>query len=354
MAGNVDALYIFLLIVSGMMTLLIFTALIYFAARYRHRRGVPAEQIEGSIPLEFTWSIIPMCVFMAIFLWSASGGFFALLVRLELLTPAGKTHGARRHLQHASSRSARRRSWCSSSSSLRIPAALGNFLLPIMVGAKDLAFPRINLLSCYHLSSSAAAVDAALPAHRDGVRTPAGPSTRPSASTTSQQRPTSIAATGHLHPPASRRSSPDLNFIVDHPPHARARHDLVAPAVVHLGALCHQHRDLGTPVIAITLVLVVAERALHLGIFDPKLGGDPLLFQHLFWFDPHPAVYIMILPSMGVVTEIIACFSRKRIFGYSFVALSVDRDRRLRLSGLGAPHVRGRNFRLRGARVFSS
>ncbi|HKI25983.1 MAG TPA: cytochrome c oxidase subunit II [Candidatus Sulfotelmatobacter sp.] len=71
MAGNVDALYIFLLIVSGMMTLLIFTALIYFAARYRHRRGVPAEQIEGSIPLELTWSIIPMCVFMAIFLWSA-------------------------------------------------------------------------------------------------------------------------------------------------------------------------------------------------------------------------------------------------------------------------------------------
>jgi cytochrome c oxidase subunit 1 len=69
-------------------------------------------------------------------------------------------------------------------------------------------------------------------------------------------------------------------------------------------------------------VLVAAERALHLGIFDPRLGGDPLLFQHLFWFYSHPAVYIMILPSMGVVTEIIACFSRKRIFGYSFVAFS--------------------------------
>jgi cytochrome c oxidase subunit 1 len=67
---------------------------------------------------------------------------------------------------------------------------------------------------------------------------------------------------------------------------------------------------------------VVAERALHLGIFDPKLGGDPLLFQHLFWFYSHPAVYIMILPSMGVVSEVIACFSRKRIFGYHFVALS--------------------------------
>src|SRR5205823_512530 len=60
----------------------------------------------------------------------------------------------------------------------------------------------------------------------------------------------------------------------------------------------------------------------HLGIFDPKLGGDPLLFQHLFWFYSHPAVYIMILPSMGVVSEIIPCFSRKRVFGYHFVALS--------------------------------
>jgi len=79
---------------------------------------------------------------------------------------------------------------------------------------------------------------------------------------------------------------------------------------------------LGTPVLAITLVLVVFERAFHLGIFDPTRGGDPLLFQHLFWFYSHPAVYIMILPSMGVVTEIVPCFSRKRIFGYNFVAMS--------------------------------
>ena len=79
---------------------------------------------------------------------------------------------------------------------------------------------------------------------------------------------------------------------------------------------------LGTPVLAMTLVLVVLERALHLGIFDPTRGGDPLLFQHLFWFYSHPAVYIMILPAMGVVTEIVPCFSRKRIFGYKFVAMS--------------------------------
>jgi cytochrome c oxidase subunit 1 len=79
---------------------------------------------------------------------------------------------------------------------------------------------------------------------------------------------------------------------------------------------------LGTPVLAVTLLLVVLERALHLGIFDPTRGGDPLLFQHLFWFYSHPAVYIMILPAMGVVTEIVPCFSRKRIFGYKFVAMS--------------------------------
>src|SRR4029078_3520840 len=79
---------------------------------------------------------------------------------------------------------------------------------------------------------------------------------------------------------------------------------------------------LGTPVIAITVLLVAAERGLHLGIFDPALGGDPVLFQHLFWFYSHPAVYIMILPAMGVISEIVQAFTRKNIFGYSFVAFS--------------------------------
>src|SRR5216117_3542311 len=79
---------------------------------------------------------------------------------------------------------------------------------------------------------------------------------------------------------------------------------------------------LGTPVIAITVLLVAAERMLHMGIFDPALGGDPVLFQHLFWFYSHPAVYIMILPAMGVISEIVQAFSRKNIFGYSFIAFS--------------------------------
>ena len=77
---------------------------------------------------------------------------------------------------------------------------------------------------------------------------------------------------------------------------------------------------LATPVLAMTLVLIVVERLLGVGIFDPKIGGDPLLFQHLFWFYSHPAVYIMILPGMGVINELVSCFSRKQVFGYKFVA----------------------------------
>src|SRR5258708_8133439 len=78
----------------------------------------------------------------------------------------------------------------------------------------------------------------------------------------------------------------------------------------------------GTPVVAITGLLVAVERGLHLGIFDPALGGDPILFQHLFWFYSHPAVYIMILPAMGVVSELVQAFARKNIFGYAFIAFS--------------------------------
>jgi cytochrome c oxidase subunit 1 len=79
---------------------------------------------------------------------------------------------------------------------------------------------------------------------------------------------------------------------------------------------------LGTPVVAITILLVAVERLFHVGIFDPAFGGDPVLFQHMFWFYSHPAVYIMILPAMGVISEVIACFSKKRVFGYPFVAFS--------------------------------
>ena len=83
---------------------------------------------------------------------------------------------------------------------------------------------------------------------------------------------------------------------------------------------------LGTPVVAVTLLLVAMERGLHIGVFDPALGGDPVLFQHLFWFYSHPAVYIMIVPSMGVISEVISTFARRKPFGYTFIAFSSSRS----------------------------
>src|SRR5439155_7430889 len=79
---------------------------------------------------------------------------------------------------------------------------------------------------------------------------------------------------------------------------------------------------LAVPVLAMATMLEILERVLRIGVFDPALGGDPLLFQHLFWFYSHPAVYIMILPGMGVISELVTCFARKRIFGYHYVAFS--------------------------------
>ena len=138
-----------------------------------------------------------------------------------------------------------------------------------------------------------------------------------------------------------------LNFIVTIHTHARARADLVPAAALRLGALRDQpHHD---PRHAGDRDHDPAGRRssglFHIGIFDPALGGDPVLFQHLFWFYSHPAVYIMILPAMGVISELITCFSRKRIFGYSFVAVVEPRDRGARLPGLGPPHVRQRRSR---------
>ncbi len=99
---------------------------------------------------------------------------------------------------------------------------------------------------------------------------------------------------------------------------------------------------LGTPVLAVTIGLVGLERLFHVGIFDPALGGDPILFQHLFWFYSHPAVYIMILPAFGVINEIVPCFSRRPIFGYKMMATAMLAIAVLGLPGLGPPHVRQR------------
>ena len=199
-----------------------------------------------------------------------------------------------------------------------IPAVLGNFLVPMMIGARDLAFPKLNLLSWYVFM-----VGGILTLYAviwGGVDT--GWTFYTPLSTTYLNTNVMSAALGVFVAGFSSILT-GLNFVV-------TIHKMRAPGMtwfrmpLFLWAMYATSliQILGTPVLAITLALVAVERLFHVGIFDPAVGGDPILFQHLFWFYSHPAVYIMILPSMGVVSELIACFAKKRIFGYSFVAFS--------------------------------
>ena len=187
-----------------------------------------------------------------------------------------------------------------------IPAVLGNFLVPLMLGARDLAFPRLNLLSWYIFTLGALFTLTAVVT--GGVDT--GWTFYTPYSSTYANTHVILASLGSLH--YRFLVHPDgLNFLVTiHT--MRAPADLVSSTAVHLGALCHEpDYGPGTPVLAITIVLVALERAFRIGIFDPALGGDPVLFQHLFWFYSHPAVYIMILPAMGVISELITCFRQE-------------------------------------------
>jgi cytochrome c oxidase subunit 1 len=199
-----------------------------------------------------------------------------------------------------------------------IPATLGNFLIPMMVGAKDLAFPRINLLSWYIYIAAAALYLWCLAS--GGVDT-GWTFYTPFSSQFSNTHVVEAALAIFIAGFSSILTG--LNFVV-------TVHRMRAPGMTwsRLPLFVWSHYAtsiimlLGTPVIAITLVLVALERTLNLGIFDPTRGGDPVLFQHLFWFYSHPAVYIMILPGMGVISETISTFSRKRVFGYTAVAFS--------------------------------
>ena len=188
----------------------------------------------------------------------------------------------------------------------------------MMIGAKDLAFPRINLLSWYIYI--AGALFALIAIVMGGVDT--GWTFYTPFSSTFSNTFVITAAVGVFIAGFSSILT-GLNFIV-------TIHKMRAPGMTwgRLPLFVWAHyatsliQVLGTPVVAITLALVGLERAFHIGIFDPAIGGDPILFQHMFWFYSHPAVYIMILPGMGVISELVSCFSRKAVFGYSFVAAS--------------------------------
>jgi cytochrome c oxidase subunit I len=199
-----------------------------------------------------------------------------------------------------------------------IPATLGNFLVPMMIGARDLAFPRLNLLSWYvYITGAAFTLYALISGGVDTGWTFYTP-------LSSHYLNTHVIATA-LGVFITGFSSilTGLNFIV-------TIHKMRAPGMTWKRMplfLWSMYATsvifvLGTPVIAIALFLLGLERLFHVGIFDPAIGGDPVLFQHLFWFYSHPAVYIMILPGMGVVSELVTCFSRKKPFGYIFIAYS--------------------------------
>ncbi len=199
-----------------------------------------------------------------------------------------------------------------------IPAVLGNFLVPMMVGARDLAFPKLNLLSWYIFM--AGGILTLYSVIWGGVDT--GWTFYTPLSTTYLNSNVLSAALGVFVAGFSSILT-GLNFVVTiHKMRAPGMTWFRMPLFLWSIYATSVIQILGTPVLAITLALVAVERVFHVGIFDPAVGGDPVLFQHMFWFYSHPAVYIMILPSMGVVSELITCFAKKRIFGYSFVAFS--------------------------------
>jgi cytochrome c oxidase subunit 1 len=243
------------------------------------------------------------------------GGLFAVMMRLELLTPQADLVQADTYNKLFTMHGIVMIFFFLIPS---IPAVLGNFLIPMMIGARDLAFPRLNLLSWYiFIVGGLFTLWAMLSGGVDTGWTFYTPYSTSASATNVIPTALGVFVVGFSS------ILTGLNFIV-------TIHKMRAPGLtwfrLPLFVWAHYATSLvmilGTPVIAITLALLALERVFRIAFFDPALGGDPILFQHLFWFYSHPAVYIMILPAMGVVSELIPCFARQRIFGYEFVAIS--------------------------------
>ena len=251
---------------------------------------------------------------VAILLAFLAGGVMALLIRLELLVP-GKLFLSEDQYNHLFTLHGAIMTFLFLIPS--IPAALGNFMVPVMLGVKDVAFPRMNLASFYLWVGGAIFFLAAVVF--GGLDT--GWTFYTPYSTTTNT--SVITASLGVFILGFSSIFTGLNFLVTM--------NMMRPAgmtwfrmPLFLWSLYATSiiQILATPVIGITGVLLIAERALGIGIFDPVRGGDPVLFQHFFWFYSHPAVYIMILPAMGIISELVSTFSRKPIFGYRFIAYS--------------------------------
>ena len=243
------------------------------------------------------------------------GGIFAFMMRLELLTPEGDMFTSDTYNKLFTLHGIVMIFFFLIPA---IPAVMGNFILPIMLGAKDLAFPKLNLLSWYiYMIGGTFGVIVIITGGVDTGWTFYTPFS-------TQYSNTKVFATT-LGAFITGFSSilTGLNFLV-------TIHRMRAPGLTWFRLPLFVWSMYGTsviimlatPVLAITLVMLMVERVLQVGIFDPALGGDPVLYQHMFWFYSHPAVYIMVLPGMAVISECVAAFTRKRIFGYKFVAFS--------------------------------
>ena len=242
------------------------------------------------------------------------GGIFAMALRLELLTPGPTIMGANTY----------NRMFTLHGVSMiflfmipAIPGVFGNFMLPLMLGAKDVAFPKLNLLSLYlYWTGATLALSGMIMGGTDTGWTFYAPY-----STTTPMTLFPVLLGVFILGFSSILTG--LNFIV-------TIHTLRAPGMgwmrlqLFVWAIYATSiiQVLATPVIGLTVMLVGIEKVGHFGLFDPSRGGDPVLFQHMFWFYSHPAVYIMVLPSMGVISEAIAAFARKNVFGYKMIAYS--------------------------------
>jgi len=258
---------------------------------------------------------IAILYLVSISIFFLMGGLAAALIRMELATPKGDlltsdiynkmftTHGVIMIFLFLIP---------------SIPAVFGNFLLPLMIGARDVAFPRLNLLSWYFFMAGALLVLIAL--FRGGIDT--GWTFYTPYSSSFAKGEVSLAIVG-VFLAGFGSIFTGINFLVTiHKMRAPGMTWFRLPLFVWAMYATSLIQVLGTPVVAITLLLVAVERTFRIGIFDPNLGGDPILYQHLFWFYSHPAVYIMILPAMGVISEVLSAFSKRRVFGYHFVAFS--------------------------------
>ncbi len=257
---------------------------------------------------------IAILYMVAIAVFFLVGGVMAMLIRLELLNPGRDLVGANTYNKLFTLHGA---IMIFLFIIPGIPAILGNFLLPILLGARDVAFPRLNLASWYiFMLGGLFALYSIITGSIDTGWTFYTPySTQTDTSVVSMTLGAFILGFSSI--------LTGLNFIV-------TIHKLRLPGItwyrlplfvwsIYATAII---QVLATPVLGITLLLLVVERLAGIGIFDPAMGGDPVLYQHFFWFYSHPAVYIMILPGMGIISELITTHSHKKIFGYKAVAYS--------------------------------